>query len=221
MVKMVVVATCLIMVGPDLSRARAAEGRRRKPTEATVRIVSPEALGGGAVITYDTGTNVGFYPDATTGNPNRVVGNRFNSQLGQPLLATGMVSALTVFPAASLPGTVSILGPPNSMGTAMALDIFLAKSLMAGAFNQITFPAVTVGPDFIGVFLGFFNESTPEGLLGMSDMATMGQGYHAVDGFYNAGSGYHTTLAPIANRNAMIRARGNPLPVELMDFRIK
>jgi hypothetical protein len=124
---MLLAAACLLMVGPDLSAARAAEGRRRNPTKGTVRVASPEVLlGEGATITYDTGTNVGFYPDATTGNPNRVVGNRFYSQMGQALPRTGMVSALTVFPAASGPGTISILCQPNPMGTATAIDICLA-----------------------------------------------------------------------------------------------
>jgi hypothetical protein len=90
---------------------------------------------------------------------------------------------------------------------------------MAGAFNVITFPPVTVPADFIGVFIGTFGGTNPAGLLGMSDMAVNGQGYHAVDGFYNAGN--QTMLAAIANRNAMIRASGDPLPVELMDFKIQ
>jgi hypothetical protein len=216
--KTALVTACLMMVGPALSGARAAEGRPNAK-KGTVRIVSPdEALGGGVVtITYDTGTNIGFHPDATTGNLNRVVGNRFNSQLGQPLM-TGMLSMLTVFPQANGSQSVSIGGTPNTMGTAMVLDFILAP-MMAAQFNQVTFPPVTVPADFIGVFLGLYAASQPAGLLGMSDMATMGQGYHAIEGFYALGN--QTMLTPIANRNGMIRATGNPLPVELMDFKIQ
>ncbi|MET0552888.1 MAG: hypothetical protein ABW221_07620 [Vicinamibacteria bacterium] len=208
-----------MMVGPALV-AGAAEGRRPNAKQGTVKVLSGQALGGPnqVTITYDTGTNIGFYPDAVGGNVNRVIGNRFNSQLGQPLLMTGMLSMLTVFPANNGTQSVSIGGTPNTMGTATVID-YIAANLMASTFNQVTFPAVTVPADFVGVFIGTFGASQPAGLLGMSDMAVNGQGYHAVDGFYLGGN--QTMLAPIANRNAMIRASGDPLPVELMDFKIQ
>jgi hypothetical protein len=216
--KTALVAACLMMVGTALS---AAEGGRPNAKKGTVQVFAPgQSLGGPnqVTITYDNGTNIGFYPDATTGNLNRVVGNRFNSQLGQPLLMTGMLSMLTVFPAASGAQSVSIGGTPSTMGTAMVLD-YINAPMMAGVFNVVTFPAVAVPADFIGVFIGTFGASQAAGLLGMSDMAVLGQGYHAVDGFYAAGN--QTMLAPIANRNGMIRASGDPLPVELMDFKIQ
>jgi hypothetical protein len=218
--KTALVAACLMMVGPALSVAGAAEGGRPNAKKGTVRVFAPgQSLGGPnqVTITYDTGTNIGFYPDATGGNVNRVVGNRFNSQLMQPLM-TGLLTMLTVFPANAGTQSVSIGGTPNTMGTAVVLD-YIAANLMAGTFNQVTFPAVSVPADFIGVFIGTFGASQPAGLLGMSDMAVNGQGYHAVDGFYLGGN--QTMLAPIANRNAMIRASGDPLPVELMDFKIQ
>jgi hypothetical protein len=129
-----------------------------------------------------------------------------------------MLSMLTVFPAATGAQSVSIGGTPSTMGTAMVLD-YIQANMMAGVFNVVTFPAVTVPQDFIGVFIGAFGVSTPAGLLGMSDMAVNGQGFHAIDGFY--ASGNQTMLAAIAGRNGMIRASGDPLPVELMDFKIQ
>ena len=52
-------------------------------------------------------------------------------------------------------------------------------------------------------------------------MATMGQGYHAIEGFYD-GAGLATMLQPVPNRNAMLRVTVDILvPVELMDFRVQ
>jgi hypothetical protein len=182
--------------------------------------LAPDVIG---AIIYDTGTNAGFHPDAAAGNLNRTVGNRFNSALGGPLLATGMVTRLTVFPANAGNQSVSIAGPPTPANTAMVLDFFLASGLMTGEFNQVTLvPPTTVGPDFLGIFLGTYGASQPAGLLGMSDMATMGQGYHAFQAFY-AGGGMQTMIETVPNRNAMLRVRGDfvVIPVELMDFKIQ
>ena len=71
------------------------------------------------------------------------------------------------------------------------------------------------------MFIGTFGGTKPAGLLGMSDMAVNGQGYHAVRGLLRR---RHTRRCstPVANRNAMIRATGDILlPVELMDFKIQ
>ena len=54
----------------------------------------------------------------------------------------------------------------------------------------------------------------------MSDMGTQGRGFHAIEGFYFQG-GIATMLVPVTNRNAMVRARIDVLPVELMDFEIR
>jgi len=116
---------------------------------------------------------------------------------------------------------VSILGPPNSMGSAMVLD-YMNADLMGNQFNTIVLPngGLPVGADFLGVFLGVFGGTNPAGLLGMSDMATMGQGYHAFQGFYGV-NGVATMLEPVPNRNAMLRVRVDVFPVELMDFRLE
>jgi hypothetical protein len=210
-----------MVVGLALSVADAAEGGRRNSRKATeVRIVppAPELIG---TVTYDTGVNAGFHPDATVGNLNRCVGNRFNTALGGPLLATGMVSMLTVFPANNGTQSISIATAPNAGGTAMVLD-FLAANMMANQFNAVTIaPAVAVTSDFVGFFLGLFGATQPAGLIGMSDMQNLGQGYHAVEGFY-FGSALATMVTPVANRNAMLRVTGDILvPVELMDFKIQ
>jgi hypothetical protein len=171
-------------------------------------------------IRYDTGINAGFHPDgASGGNLNRVVGNRFNTNLGLPLMMTNMIFMLTVFPANSGPQSLSVANGPNSMNSAMVVD-YLNVDLMANQFNAVPFsPAVTVGPEFLGLFLGTFGATQAAGLLGMSDMGTMGQGYHAIEGFYFGGAA--TMLVAVPNRNAMMRAPIDVFPVELMEFRLE
>jgi hypothetical protein len=194
--------------------------RRSARTKPSRLAYEPAVIG---MIKYDTGINAGFHPDVPAGSPNlnRIVGNRFNSALGGPLLMTGRVFSITVFPANDGNQSVSIIGPPNASNTAMVLDYQYAN-LLANQFNTIVLPGggVPVGADFLGVFVGVFNGTNPGGLLGMSDMATMGQGYHAIEGFY-AGNAMATMLAPVPSRNAMLRVRVDVFPVELMDFRLE
>ena len=213
--KTALVAAGLMVVGPALSVANAATRPNAKIAPVTIVPSTPEVVG---TVVYDTGVNVGFHPDTTTGNLNRTIGNRFNSALGGPLLASGMVSMLTSFPATTGVLSVSVAGPPNGAGVAPVLA-FISGNMMANQFNSVAITA-TVGGDFVGLFLGAYAASTPQGLAGMSDMQTMGQGFHAIEGFYAAGN--QTMLTPVANRNAMVRVTGNILvPVELMDFKIQ
>jgi hypothetical protein len=208
---MALVSVCGPVVG-----AAERPGSASRRAEARIVPAAPQLIG---TVTYDTGVNAGFHPDSASPGQNRVVGNRFNSALGEPLLMTGMVSFLTVFPANTGPQSVSLVTPPTTMGTAMVLD-FVTAPLIAGQFNSVPFPAVAVGPDFLGMFLGTFGTAHAAGLLGMSDMATMGQGYHAVQAFYLAQM--VTSIEVVPNRNAMLRATGDILvPVELMEFEVR
>lgn len=220
MKKTALTAACLMVLG-SIPVAQAAESGRANARKATSRVVGavPEVL---TTIVYDTGINAGFHPDVPAGSPNlnRTVGNRFNSFLGGPLVMTGMVSMLTVFPANGGAQSVSIASAPTPGNTAMVLD-YINANMVANQFNAVNVaPPVTVGPDFLGIFLGAFTATQPAGLLGMSDMQTMAQGYHAFQAFYVAG-GLQTMIEVVPNRNAMLRATGDPLPVELIDFKIQ
>jgi hypothetical protein len=228
-VKKMALALALLLSGEwsAADRAREAKGSAKRvrgqvvPHEPRALVRTPQLLG---TITYDTGVNIGFHPDALGGNLNRTVGNRFNSALGGPLLMTGMVSRLTVFPAHDGDQSVSIAGTPTTMNTAMVL-VFLNVPMMANQFNAVALtPNVTVGPDFLGIFLGAFGTYQAAGLLGMSDGEFMGQGFHAFQAFYaNTGAaGRQTMIEALPNRNAMLRATVEVLvPVELMEFRIQ
>ena len=194
--------------------------RRTAQTKPARLAYEPAVIG---MIKYDTGINAGFHPDVPAGSPNlnRIVGNRFNTAFGGPLMVFGRLFTLTVFPAQDGNQSVSIIAPPNSMGSAMVLD-YQSANLMGNQFNTIVLPSpgVQVGQDFIGVFVGVFGGTNPAGLLGMSDMSVFGQHYHAVEGFYG-GNGVATMLTPVPNRNAMFRVRMDVFPVELLDFRLE
>jgi hypothetical protein len=213
------VVAFLLLASPVRWTADASEPSPRRGRRAEATVVPPASIVG--TITYDTGVNAGFHPDAVGGNLNRIVGNRFNSALGGPLVSPNEVSFVTVFPANDGDQSISIASAPTTMNTAMVLDYLLANDLVAGQFNRIPIvPPVDVGADFLAVFLGVFGSSQPAGLLGMSDMATMGQGYHAVQGFYLSGM-VQTMLQAVPNRNAMLRATQPLWPVELLRFEIE
>jgi hypothetical protein len=211
-----VVGIAVLLAGSAVDAERPPRPGRKAAVTAVVPATSVVGT-----ITYDTVINAGFHPDGTNGsNMNRIVGNRFNSALGGPLLNTNDVTFVTVFPANDGDQSISIAGPPTPQGTAMVLDFVLAEDLVAGMFNRIAIvPPVEVGPDFLAVFLGVFNTNQTAGLVGMSDMATMGQGYHAVQAFYFLGMA--TMIQTVPNRNAMVRATQPWWPVELIDFKIE
>ena len=209
-------AACLAMLGQSMFVAYSAQRPADGKGTGTVVRVGPAVHQVVGTVQYDTGVNVGFHPDVGQ----RVVGNRFNSDMGGPLLMTGMVTMATLFPQNAGFQSLSICGAPNGT-TAMVLAFFSAN-LIANQFNAVTLtPAVTVGPDFLGLFIGFYG-GTPAGLLGMDDMINPGQvGFHAMSGTYVGGMTVNN-LATVPNRNAMFRATGDILvPVELMDFKLE
>lgn len=206
----------LVVVGQSAFVADAEQqtrGGRHKPMLPSVPGTgAPNVVG---TVQYDTGFNAGFHPDVGL----RIVGNRFNSALGGQLLMTGMVSMVTLWPQNAGGQYVSFLTPPNGT-TAMVIDFFLV-TLTANQFNTVTLSAqVPVGPDFFGMFMGFFG-GTPSGLLAMDDMQNLNQGFHAWQGTYTSNLTV-VNMQAVPNRNALFRSTGDILvPVELMDFKVQ
>lgn len=185
-------------------KAKAVKGR----VQAKRASDAPHVVG---TVTYDTGTNnAGFSSGAGTN-----VGNHFNSALGGPLLMTGNVASLSIFPAGT-GGYVTVFGPPNTMGTAANLGSFQFLGAAPAAFNVVALPGIPVGPDFLA---GLWQNGS-QVAVGMDNMTANGQGFHAFNlntNFPGAGTGF----TPIPSRNALVRAIGNILvPVELMNFQI-
>jgi hypothetical protein len=208
------VVALLALAGALGAEAQETVARRRKPP-------LPAAPLGEVVsqnIRYDTGVNAGFPTDVGL----TVVGNRFNSGLGDTFLRVTHVTRLTLFPQNDGVQSFSFWLPPNSMGvSAPAPAGFMNANLVGGAFNQVVVsPEAVNGPDFILTFIGAFDGS-PAGLLGLDAMATMDQGFHGVSGMYVAPN--LTMVQPIPGRNAMLRVSGEFLivPVELVNFRVE
>ena len=212
-----VLAGVAMFVGSDSAvSAGTAERAKAKRTLSQARTVagtrSPDVVG---TVTYDTGLNAGFPPDTGA----IVVGNRFNSALGGPLLMTGAVTMATIFPQNSGNNSFTFFGPPNSAGVATQIGAIQVANLMAGVFSAVTLPTpIPVGPDFLGAFYGIFG-GTP-GLVGLDSNSTLGQGFHAFQATTMLPQ--ITMFAPIAARNAMYRVTGDLLtPVELMNFELQ
>jgi hypothetical protein len=187
-------------------------GQKAKTVKGHVKATrasnSPQTVG---TVTYDTGTNAGFAPVSNGTN----IGNRFNSNLGGPLLMTGSVSMLTFFPAGSA-GYVTVFGPPTGGGAAPNLGSFQVLSLTPNTFNVAAIGPVNVGPDFLA---GLWENGSAV-RVGMDNMSVGAQGFHAFQlntNFPGSGTGF----TPNPTQNAMVRSTGNlVVPVELMNFSI-
>jgi len=192
-----------------------------KARKAKVGTAHEAVLGSPVTITYDTGVNFAFF----AGGGGRSVGNRFNSRLMGPLVMTGQVTMVTIFPqlmggAAGTAAFVTIFSPPTGGGMVFVLpstyNSVNAMGLMSNQFNAVTLPIpITVGPDFLG---GLYCQGVGGDNIGLGDMSVSGQGFHAFQLMtnYMYGSGYGFAVIPA--RNALYRVSGNPLPVELMTF---
>jgi hypothetical protein len=199
------------------SIAGASEQRKARQGEPSLpsRVVSAtdNVIG---TITYDTGTNFAFQPKAGTTIP----GNRFDSALGGPL-KTGMVTMFTVFPGLTANQSFTFWGPPNSLNSAMTIAPFMMANIVGSQFNAVTLAApVDTGPSFLVTLFGQLIAPPGSNLLGMDDMTINGQGFHAIIGTTMLPN--LTMVAPIPNRNALLRVSGSILtPVELMDFEVR
>ncbi len=162
-------------------------------------------------ITYDNGIyNMG--PGLFT----YCYGNQFNTYSGNPVMVSGVVTALDFFILGGA-GTdnvyVSVFGPV--VGTVAPVLESVSVSLTAGpsAWNHHTFATAVsyTGSSFLaGVW--FVTGDT----VGLNAGTVAGQGHHGmyINGIF--GTGFQTSTF-----NAMVRASGDVLPVELMNFTIQ
>ena len=183
-------------------------------SRATEGVKAGSAVGS---IVYDDGV-------ATTSfGGGSIIGNRFNTHTGIPVFASGQVDTVEAVVVQGGAFTTSsagfvLLGPETGGGGANA--IFSTFTGATGATDTLTFPALGVaytGSSFFVLFGDFNNSYIPAFGTGTN----LGQGHHGVAG-YTGGMGPNITgLGTLGGTvNALIRATGNIVPVELMQFSI-
>lgn len=171
-------------------------------------------------ITYDDGAgSIDFGGGA-------LVGNRFDTHTGVPVLASGTVSTVVgvVVPGAGVTNSSAgfvLHGPQTTGGGATAIFSSWTNGLTANT-ETVTFTGIGAnytGDSFHVLFADFANSYVPR--LGQG--TTNGQGYHGLVG-YTGGQGGPDLTGTFdfgeAN-NALVRASGNILPVELMEFGVE
>lgn len=187
----------------------------------------PIPIGGGkakvrqkllGTIVYDSGfPTIGF-------GGNQIVGNRFNTHTGIPVVLSGTVSTIQ---ALVVPGPINttssagfvLLGPQTGGGGASAL--FSTFTGAFGVISSVTFAGLGVsytGSSFFVLFGDFASSYIP--VVGTG--TTLGQGHHAVVG-YTGGAFPNITGTGVLGSlfNSYVRARGNIVPVELMTFEVE
>jgi len=168
-------------------------------------------------IQYDSGfPTIGFGGGA-------IIGNRFNTHTGNPVLTSGTVSTVQALVVPGPANTTSsagfvLEGPQTTMGGAMAL--FSTFTGASGVIDSLSFTGLNVtytGNSFFVLFGDFANSYIP--VYGTE--SNNGQGHHGVVG-YTGGMGPNitSTFDFGGALNSFIRAKGNILPVELMQFSV-
>lgn len=169
-------------------------------------------------ITYDDGVIT------TSFGGGAIIGNRFNTHTGVPVLASGTVDTVigVVIPGpantTSSAGFV-LEGPQTTGGGAFA--IFSSFTAASGTVDTVTFTGINAnytGDSFFVLFGDFANSYVPAFGTGTAN----GQGHHGVVG-YTGGMGPNITgtFDFGGTLNGLVRAGGNILPVELMEYGVE
>ncbi len=184
-------------------------------------------------ITYDTGTfstvgtnpavadNFSFGNNFDTVNGGAIGGGKTQVTITQLTAFIGIIDGSTTGTGGAF---VTIFGPP--VGTsAPALTSPYVGSLQAGTFNVIAAGTTLTGTN-VGFMAGVWNPGAGNGsgtdlcatdCVGFDTGTVGGQGFHGM-AVEDLGGGNFT---PSTNVNGMIRAAGNLIPVELMNFSVE
>jgi len=180
--------------------------------------VQPKASRLVGSIVYDSG-----YPTIAFGG-GELVGNRFNTHTGLPVLNSGTLSTVQALVVPGPANTTSsagfvVEGPLTTMGGALA--VFSTFTVATGVIDSLSLTGLGAGytgssfmviwGDFASVYIPAFGTGS-----------TMGQGHHGLVG-YTGGMGPNITgtFNFGGALNATVRARGNIVPVELMKFEVE
>jgi hypothetical protein len=189
----------------------------RKVAAAKKPAPGPKSVRAIGTIQYDQG------PATTSFGGGSIVGNHFDTHTGLPVAASGTVSNVQAVVVPGPAQTTSsagfvLLGPQTGGGGANA--IFSSFTAATGATATVNFTGLGVnytGSSFYVLFGDFASSYIP--VLGTGTV--LGQGHHGVVG-YTGGMGPNITgtFNLGGNLNAFVRAGGNIVPVELMNWSV-
>ena len=169
-------------------------------------------------IVYDSG-----FPTTAFGGGN-IIGNHFNTHTGVPVFANGSVTAIQALVVPGGAATVSnsagfVLEGPQTVGGG-ALALFSTFTSASGLIDSLSFTGLNVNytgssffvlfGDFDTVFIPVFGPGT-----------NLAQGHHGVNGITGGMGPNISATSPFPGLNAFIRANGDIVPVELMQFEVK
>lgn len=169
-------------------------------------------------ITYDDGMI-----DATFGG-GAIIGNRFDTHTGVPVLASGSVTQVQAVvvqgPAFTSSSAGFVIEGPQTMGGG-AMALFSTFTNASGTTDTITFSGFNEaypGSSFFVLFGDFANSYVPA----FGSGTTNSQGHHGVVG-YTGGMGPNitSTFDFGGTLNSLVRASGNILPVELIEYGVE
>jgi len=193
---------------PEAMNNSGAPVRSLGETVQAPKAKSTRAMG---TITYDDGTY-----NSAPGVTSYCYGNQFNTWSGNPVMANGVVTALDFFMVqASGNVYLSVYGPVSGTTAPQLTSVSVPLTAGPGQWNHHTFasPLSYVGSSFLAGVWYIAGE-----YVGLNTGTVAGQGHHGMwinDG--NPGSGFAT----LSGVNGMVRASGDVLPVELMNFTIQ
>lgn len=170
-------------------------------------------------ITYDDGVST------ITFGGGAIIGNRFNTHTGVPVLASGSVTQVQAVviqgPAFTSNSAGFVLEGPQTVGGG-AQAIFSTFTAPGTAVTEtVTFSGLSAaytGSSFFVLFGDFASVYVPAFGTG----TTNGQGHHGVVG-YTGGQGPNITGTFDFGEtlNSLVRASGNILPVELIEYGVE
>lgn len=195
-------------------RAAEVSGAKNKEDAARPIPIAGKAVG---TITYDDGVITNSFGGGA------IIGNRFDTHTGIPVFASGQVSTVQAVVVQGPAFTTSsvgviVLGPQTGGGGANA--IFNTTVTASGTTDTITVTGIGAsytGSSFFAVISDFASGYVPAFGTGTN----LGQGGHGMVGYTGGMFPNFTSTFDFGGAlNGLVRATGNIVPVELMQFTV-
>ncbi len=171
-------------------------------------------------ISYDSG-----FASTAFGDGNSLPGNRFDTHTGIPVFTSGTVATVVAQVVRGPANTTSsagfvLIGETVGADPAPFKAIFSTFGVATGVIDTVSFAGINAtytGNNFTVLFGDFASVYVP--VFGTG--TTLAQGHHGVDGFTGGMGPNMTSITPLPGLNAFIRASGDIVPVELMNFEVE